>query len=68
MTDKDTRRLLDQVERQGFVVKRLASGHFRISKADGTFVTTVAGTGSDWRGLKNARAVLRRHGFREADR
>jgi len=45
MPDKETKRLLDKAEKQGFVVKRLTNGHFRISTATGQFVTVVAGDG-----------------------
>jgi hypothetical protein len=61
--DKDTKKLLRQAETHGFVVQRLTNGHYRVSTASGQFVTVVAGTGSDWRGLRNARAALKRAGL-----
>ncbi|MDR0284092.1 MAG: hypothetical protein LBI33_04280 [Propionibacteriaceae bacterium] len=45
--DKDTKRLLTEAERNGFIVIQLKNGHYRISTKSGAFVTVVAGTGSD---------------------
>lgn len=62
--DKDMRRIIQALEDQGFDVRRTKSGHYRVT-LDGRYVTTFAGTPSDWRGLKNALAAAKRAGFRK---
>lgn len=63
MMDKDTRKVLKAAEQQGFTWDLTMSGHPRVYAPDGSFVTTFAGTASDWRGLRNGLAKLRRAGF-----
>jgi len=61
---KDLRRLVKELERQGYViVRRRGSGHLAVYKADGTWVTDLAQTPSEYRGWRNALAALRRAGF-----
>ena len=60
--DKDTRKVVKAAERQGFEVRISKTGHPMIYR-DGRFVTKVASTPSDVRGLKNLVAALRREGF-----
>jgi len=60
--DKDTRKVLKEAERQGFEVRISRTGHPMVYR-DGTFVTKLASTPGDRRGLKNAIAALRRAGF-----
>jgi len=60
--DKDTKGVMNEMLRQGFTAKTTSKQHVVIRK-DGRFVTTLAGTGSDWRGLRNAIADARRFGF-----
>lgn len=60
--NKDMRKLVRELERQGFEVRVTTKGHFFVTR-DGDFVVVFAGTPSDWRGLRNALAAARRHGF-----
>ena len=60
--DKDTRKVLDAAEKQGFTVTIKSNGHAEVRK-NGAFVAVAAGTTSDHRSLKNLIAALRRHGF-----
>lgn len=62
MADKETKDLIRELTRQGFDVEPTKGSHYAVRK-DGRRVTTLAGTGSDWRGRKNALAVLKRAGF-----
>lgn len=62
--DKEIKRILDAARAQGFRVRITAKGHAFITKADGTPVTTFAGTPSDVRSAANAVGALRRAGFR----
>lgn len=61
--DKDIRKLIRNLERQGFEVRYSAKGHPRVY-LDGQFLTGLPGTPSDRRGVRNAMAVLKRHGYR----
>lgn len=63
MMDKDTRKLVQKLQAQGFQVRPTTRGHLKVTK-DGQFVTVLAGTGSDWRGLRNAVSQAKRHGFK----
>lgn len=63
MVNKDLKKVIRALESQGFEVTRTKKGHLAVF-LDGRYVTTFAGTGSDWRGIKNAIAALRRAGFR----
>lgn len=50
---------------QGWRVEQLRSGHWRFLPPDRKLSPVVsAGTPSDWRGLKNLRADLKRRGLR----
>ncbi|MER6522618.1 hypothetical protein ABT246_38030 [Streptomyces sp. NPDC001553] len=59
---KDIKKLIKELKRQGFDVDTTTGNHSRVS-LNGRFVTTLASTPSNVRGWKNAIAVLRRHGF-----
>ena len=61
--DKDLKRLLKELDRQGFDVRTSGKGYPLIYR-DGAFVTKLAQTPSDWRSWKNGIAALRRAGFR----
>ena len=60
--DKDLRKLLQQLEAQGFEWKRQTNGHIGIFR-DGQRIETLASTPSDWRSRKNSIARLKRAGF-----
>ena len=62
MASKEVRQLIKKLERQGFDVDPSKSGHYKVRK-NGRLITTLAGTPSDSRSLKNAMAVLKRAGF-----
>ncbi|WP_327359719.1 hypothetical protein [Streptomyces sp. NBC_01304] len=69
-TKKDLNKLRDQAEQQGFVLKETKRKHYLVYKPirDGketklVFVTSMPGTPSEYRGLKNAMAALKRAGF-----
>lgn len=59
---KDIKQLIARVEEFGWTATRLRNGHWRIRKADGTYVTTLPSTPSDARGFRNALAELRERG------
>lgn len=59
----DMTRLLKALEDQGFVVTRTGRGHWLVRNGEGDFVTTLAGTPSEYRGWKNALAALKRAGL-----
>ena len=61
--NKQMRQLVGLLVEQGFDVKLKKNGHYEVRTAEGEFVTTLAGTPSEYRGWKNALATLRRHGF-----
>ena len=60
--DKDLKIIVKELGRQNFTVKYSTRQHVIVRK-DGKFVTVFAGTGSDWRGLRNGIADCRRFGF-----
>ncbi|TXS50131.1 hypothetical protein [Streptomyces sp. t39] len=60
--DRETRRLLKQLETQGFSYRTTKNGHHVVYK-DGERVTTISGTPSDWRAWKNTMSQLKRAGF-----
>jgi len=62
--NKDLRKLLDAVEAQGFTVTRTRKGHYLVRNAEGAAVTTIAGTASDHRSIKNSLSPLKRAGFK----
>lgn len=61
--DKDTRKVLREAEKQGFTVRTTTKGHAFVTAPDGTPITTLSGTASDHRALRNAIAKLRAAGF-----
>ena len=60
--DKDLRKLLRQVEAQGFTWKRQSNSHIAVY-LDGRKVTTFAATPSDRRSWMNTMSALKRTGF-----
>lgn len=62
MASKEVERLVREAVRQGFDVTYSSKGHPLIRK-DGRMVTTLSGSPSDIRSLRNAIAALRRAGF-----
>lgn len=60
--DKDTRKVLQELERQGFAVRISKGGHPMVYK-DGVRITTFSGSASDRRSFRNALAPLKRAGF-----
>ena len=62
MNGKDVRQLIKKLEAQGFDVTPTKSNHWLVKK-NGTRVTTLPGTPSDPRSLKNCIAALKRHGY-----
>jgi hypothetical protein len=59
----ETKQLLKALAVQGFRAERGGSGHWKVYNWSGRLVTTLSATPSDWRGMKNAVARLRREGF-----
>jgi hypothetical protein len=53
--------LLKQVQTMGCTVTLRKAGHYKITTPDGN-VVFCAQTPSDWRGIKQTRALLRRAG------
>ena len=64
MTKKYHHTLLRSIQKQGFTVRHLKSGHHQVLAPHGA-LTHVADTPSDPRGLKNFKAWLKRHGWKE---
>lgn len=62
MNRKELRKLIQDLEAQGFKVRATSNGHHFITK-DGQPVTTMSGTASDHRSHRNAIAQLKRAGF-----
>lgn len=62
MMDKELKKIVRALIRQGFDVDRTKKGHLRVY-LDGVWVTTLPGTPSDWRSFKNALAAAKRAGF-----
>ncbi|MFE0774810.1 hypothetical protein [Streptomyces sp. NPDC058861] len=62
MNSKDVRQLIKKLEAQGFEVSRTKSGHWLVKKGN-VRVTTLPGTPSDPRSMKNCIAALKRHGY-----
>lgn len=56
----EVRTLLDAARAAGARVRRTRSGHWQVFAPGG--IVIVPSTPSDWRGLRNARAELRRAG------
>ena len=60
--NKDLRKILDALEAAGFTVRRTTKGHYTVGR-DGHRITTLPGTPSDHRSMRNALAKLKPHGF-----
>ena len=65
--DKDLRKLLKELEAQGFEVRISRNGHPQVYR-DGVWVATFSGTPSDRRGFRNSLAACKRAGFRPKGR
>lgn len=61
--NKDMKKLLHEVERQGFTWEYTKNSHIRIRNAAGQTVTVTGGTASDPRSILNFKAALRRAGI-----
>lgn len=61
--NKELKKLVALLESQGFDVQPTRKGHYTVRNALGEYVTTLAGTPSEYRGGRNALAALKRHGF-----
>ena len=61
--DKDLRKVVKELEAQGFETRVTAKGHITVTR-DGRVVAVFSGTPSDWRSMRNALARLRHAGFR----
>lgn len=61
--DKDLRKLLKHLRKQGFQVERSGRGHIRIRSPHGSSYVTSC-TASDYRARKNLVAAMRRMGAR----
>jgi hypothetical protein len=62
--DKEIRKLIEAIVDAGFTVTVTRKGRYRVTTADGEFVTVITPTGGEGRGLANALAALKRRGFR----
>lgn len=58
----DLDKVLAALEEQGFSIRVTKRGHYFVTK-DGKPVTTLSGTASDWRSIRNGVAAARRAGF-----
>lgn len=61
-TDKDVADLFDQIKAAGGDCIRLDNGHWQVRLRD-QVIGSMAGTPSDWRGIRNTRAALRKAGL-----
>lgn len=59
---KEVRHLIAEIEAAGGSVRRSKSGHWKVY-LNGHLVTSIPNTPSDWRGLLNSRALIRRAGI-----
>lgn len=59
----EIKELLGKLEKQGCTIVRTRRGHYKVF-LDGKWITTLAGTPSDWRSLRNSLAPLKRAGVR----
>lgn len=62
--NKDMRKLVKELDAQGFAVVISASNRIVVSTHDGRFVVVISGNAGDWRAIRNGLAALRRAGFR----
>lgn len=59
---KDVKQFVRALEEQGFTTKTTRKGHITVWK-DSQWVTTIPGTPSDHRSLKNSESAARRFEF-----
>lgn len=62
MAHKDLRKLVREMEKQGWTVEHMNSDHLRWYPPDGRDPVFSGSTPSDWRALRNIKAKLRRRG------
>lgn len=62
MVHKDIKKLLKQLRNAGFEIRYTTDGHPMVYR-DGEYITKLATSPSDKRGIKNALAQLKRSGF-----
>lgn len=62
--DQNLKALIAALRQQGFTVDRLKSGRWEVRK-DGKHVTVLAANPKEARGLRNAEAAAKRHGYRK---
>lgn len=67
-SSKEIRQLLGLLTEQGFVVKQTSKNYYEVRTAEGDHVINLSSTPSEYRGFKNAKAALRRHGFLDPKR
>ncbi|WP_032380933.1 hypothetical protein [Rhodococcoides fascians] len=60
--NKDLRKLLKDLERQGFTWRATKNGHVQVYMGTDR-VTTFAGSASDWRSIRNGIAACKRFGY-----
>lgn len=60
--DKDIRKIIKALEKQGFSVEVSKKGHPMVYR-DGRLVATFSGTASDWRSMRNGIAKCKQAGF-----
>lgn len=65
MASKEIKRLVRDLELQGWRVELRKSGHYVAYAPDGEHMVTFASTPSDHRALRNILALLRRYGYKE---
>ena len=57
------RDIIKEVRRRGYTVEKARNGHWNVRRPNGTFVTQLPSTPSDWRTVKNTVRSLRRAGI-----
>ncbi len=62
-SDKEIRKIVNLLKKQGFIVNDRANGHYEVRTATNDYVTDLAGSPSEYRGWKNMLADLRNAGF-----
>ena len=60
---RDSPELVAALKRQGWTIDQSRSGHLHFLNENGVLRATHSGTSSDWRGIKNLEAELRRAGL-----
>lgn len=63
MSHKDLRKLIKALESEGYTVRKTKKQHYEVRDTQGFRVTTLPGTPSDHRTMKNSLAPLKRRGF-----